>query len=185
MFRLVVSKNQIKVAQTEPMTSGSVDVYQIQFEFSDDWDGFLKFAVFDDGDVRIEIPLDESNICNIPWEVMTDPGDTVEAGVYGAKGKQVLPTIWATLGKIQEGVIEGEAPADSPSGWQAAFSQIAVSKGDNLNFIDGDLQLRSGENVLSTLRLTVDDFEGDSTRPMSAAGVENIVGNIDVLLRTI
>lgn len=32
---------------------------------------------------------------------------------------------------------------------------------------------------------TVDNFDGDKTLPMSASGVETIIGNIDALLGTI
>ena len=32
---------------------------------------------------------------------------------------------------------------------------------------------------------TVDDFSGDNTLPMTAAGIQTVVGNIDVLLGTI
>lgn len=126
MFQVTVSKNQAVVTETEPITSGSVDVYQILFTFSDDWDGFTRYAVFDDGDRRIEILLDETNICYIPWEVMTDPEDVVEVGVYGVNGRQVLPTIWAELGKIQEGVIEGELPSESPPPlWQITYDALS------------------------------------------------------------
>lgn len=39
------------------------------------------------------------------------------------------------------------------------------------------------EGVLSVT--TADDFQGDNTRPMTAAGVNAIVGNINVILGTI
>ena len=32
---------------------------------------------------------------------------------------------------------------------------------------------------------TADDFEGDNTRPITAAAVESTVGNIEILLKTI
>lgn len=124
MFELVVSKNQIRVSATEPITSGSVAVYEVHFQFSTDWDGFNRFAVFDDGDARIEIPIDSSNTVNIPWEVMTDPGDIVEAGVYGIRGHQVLPTIWASLGTVEEGVLEGDLPSPTPEVWRKVTEEL-------------------------------------------------------------
>lgn len=38
-------------------------------------------------------------------------------------------------------------------------------------------------NVISVL--TTDDVEGDNTKPITSKGVNTIVGNIDVLLKTI
>lgn len=124
MFELVVSKNQIQIAASELITSGSVAVYQVHFQFSKDWDGFDRFAVFDDGDTRIEVPVDSSDTVIIPWEVMTDPDDLIEAGVYGIRGHQVLPTIWSSLGTVQQGVLEGELPSPTPEVWRAAFEQL-------------------------------------------------------------
>lgn len=91
------------------VTSGSVNVYLVQFAFSADWDGLDKTAVFRAGDTKISVVLDATNRCQIPWEVLENRGRPLEAGVYGTKnGTVVLPTIWATLGTIKEGASPGE-----------------------------------------------------------------------------
>lgn len=91
------------------MTSGSVNVYLVQFAFSADWDELDKTAVFRAGDTKISVVLDATNRCQIPWEVLENRGRPLEAGVYGTKnGTVVLPTIWATLGTIKEGASPGE-----------------------------------------------------------------------------
>lgn len=46
MFLLHASKNNLTVRQREPLTSGSVNVNMVQFEFSSDWDGLERTAVF-------------------------------------------------------------------------------------------------------------------------------------------
>lgn len=91
------------------VTSGSVNVYLVQFAFSADWDELDKTAVFRAGDTKISVVLDATNRCQIPWEVLENRGRPLEAGVYGTKnGTVVLPTIWATLGTIKEGASPGE-----------------------------------------------------------------------------
>lgn len=91
------------------VTSGSVNVYLVQFAFSTDWDELDKTAVFRAGDTKISVVLDATNRCQIPWEVLENRGRPLEAGVYGTKnGTVVLPTIWATLGTIKEGTSPGE-----------------------------------------------------------------------------
>lgn len=91
------------------VTSGSVNVYLVQFAFSTDWDELDKTAVFRAGDTKISVVLDATNRCQIPWEVLENRGRPLEAGVYGTKnGTVVLPTIWATLGTIKEGASPGE-----------------------------------------------------------------------------
>ena len=91
------------------VTSGSVNVYLVQFSFSAYWDGLDKTAVFRAGDTKISVVLDATNRCQIPWEVLENRGRPLESGVYGTKnGTVVLPTIWATLGTIKEGASPGE-----------------------------------------------------------------------------
>ena len=46
MFILYANKNMLSLRQREPVTSGSVNVYSVLFEFSDDWDGLARTAVF-------------------------------------------------------------------------------------------------------------------------------------------
>ena len=115
MFILYAEKNQLTVRRSEPVTSGSGDVYRVRFEFSADWAGLKRMAVFRAGDTSVSILLDGSGTCRLPWKVLTRPGVQLRAGVYGTRGGSVvLPTIWAGMGTIQEGVASGGAvpPAD-------------------------------------------------------------------------
>lgn len=109
MFRFYAKKVILEVTQKEVVTSGSVNVYQCQFQFDNAWDGLEKTAVFDAGDDTVSTLLDETGMCIIPWEVLQDARRTLYAGVYGTKnGNVVLPTIWANCGEIKPGVTQGE-----------------------------------------------------------------------------
>lgn len=109
MFSLFAKKNVLAVNQREVVTSGSVNVYEVQFQFDSEWDGLEKTAVFRAGDCTVSTLLDETETCIIPWEVFQDAKRTLYAGVYGTKnGNTVLPTIWASLGEIKPGVTQGE-----------------------------------------------------------------------------
>ena len=109
MFRFYAKKVVLELNQKEIVTSGSVNVYQCQFQFDNAWDGLEKTAVFQAGNDTISTILDETGMCIIPWEVLQDAKRTLYAGVYGTKnGNVVLPTIWASCGEIKEGVNPGE-----------------------------------------------------------------------------
>lgn len=108
MFSLTANKVLLKLNERETVTSGSVNVYTVQLAFSSEWDGLDKTAVFQAGSDVISVVLDESQTCTIPWEVLENPRRTLYAGVYGTKnGDVVLPTIWTSLGTIQQGVTTG------------------------------------------------------------------------------
>lgn len=210
MFKLQARKTELCLLAQEPVTSGSVNVYEARFEFSKDWEGLERVAVFQTGDTAREALLDDSGTCVVPWEVLTVPRVRLLAGVYGTRGGEiVLPTVWADLGSILEGVPtngEGTRPP-TPDPWR----QELARKGDRLDYTEaGYLGLFSGDKLLSSVLVSggggsiiyrfghglkqdgvnvsvdaVSDFKGDNTLPMTAAGVQATVGNIEALLETI
>lgn len=151
MFKLYARKNQLTITKREPLTSGSVNVYRARFEFSDDWQGMKRKAVFIGSGVQIPVLLDDSGECDIPWETLVKHGGQLIAGVYGTTDDSTLPTIRVSLGTILEGVTpNGEGPKPpTPDIWQ----QELDSKGDALDYNGGKLYLLSGENVLSAVHL--------------------------------
>lgn len=126
MFILYAKKNILNVEQQETVTSGSVNVYQAQFQFNNAWDGLEKTAVFQAGDESVSILLDETGVCTVPWEVLQEAKRTLCAGVYGTKnGNVVLPTIWGDLGEIKPGVTPGEsAQPPTPSVYEQILAEI-------------------------------------------------------------
>lgn len=109
MIKLTASKSCLTASRQELLVEGAVNVNIVQFVFSSDWDGLTKTAVFQAGSYKYSVLLDESNEAPIPWEALQNPRRTLYAGVYGTNGESlVLPTIWASLGTIQEGASPGE-----------------------------------------------------------------------------
>ena len=209
MFTLYADKTQLTLRDREPMTSGSANVYHARFEFSPDWDGLTRIAVFKAGAASRSVLLDDTNECVIPWEVLEQyrPFTSLMAGVYGTKGGEiVLPTVWARLGIILEGVPAppGVIPP-TPELWQQELAKkqdvlrglpgqvvgfdeagraVAVdmpSGGGTGYDVGHGLAVKDGKLTV----VTTDDFTGDNTLPMTAAGVENVVGNIEILLKAI
>lgn len=210
MILLYADKNQLTVREGEPLTSGAVNAFQARFEFSPDWEGLTRKAVFQAGGKRVCAPLDENGVCTIPWEVLEKPLIPLKAGVYGTRDDTVLPSAWAKLGTIRQGAVPGgETRPPTPALWQ----QTLAGKGDRLDYTqEGKLGLYAGNKLLSAVTVvggtggtgggygvghglklvsgnlsvdTVDGFSGDNTLPMTAAGVQTAVGSIEALLGTI
>lgn len=105
MFLLQAQKNKLTVIERETLTSGSVNVYSVRFQFSPDWKDLVKTAVFECGGESRSIILNRSDSCSIPWEVLKQYGPKLYCGIYGSRrGEMILPTIWADLGPVQQGV---------------------------------------------------------------------------------
>lgn len=151
IFILYADKTRLALRQREAMTSGSVNVCQVQFEFSEDWEGLTKTAVFEAGGESRSVLLDDTGLCAIPWEVLAVPKRELRAGVYGARGgDMVLPTVWANLGVILEGAAPaGELYPPTPELWEQALA----GKGDGLALDGQTLKLLSGEETLSQVEL--------------------------------
>lgn len=130
-----VDKNIATISRTEPMTSGSSKVYLVEFYFSPEWEDLNRVAVFRAGDTIVDVILDNSNICFMPWEVLVDHSIPVDFGVYGTRnGDVVLPTIWASTETILEGVVTGaDSQPPSPTLYEQLLDKLKIL--DNL----GDL----------------------------------------------
>ena len=111
MFLLQVRKNSLAVRSWELLSSGAVNENRVRFQFSADWDGLSRTAVFSAGEVSRSVLLAEDTMCAIPWEVLAEPRLRLYVGVYGVGdgGETVLPTVWADLGEIYPGVVPAQA----------------------------------------------------------------------------
>lgn len=150
MIKLYVNKNHLTVRERELLTSGSVNAYQVLFEFSPDWDGLERTAVFRSGKKSVSVLLGADGECKIPWEVLSFHGQRIYAGVCGTRGGDlVLPTVWADLGAVQEGARPGEPSSPpTPELWEQALEK----KGDALGYTEaGELGLYAGETLLSSV----------------------------------
>ena len=206
MFILYADKNKLTLRQREPVTSGSANVYPVCFEFSGEWDGLERVAVFKSGGETVRVLLDGSGQCVIPWEVLQKPMLPLEAGVCGTYGGDtVLPTVWANLGTILPGAapVEPSLPP-TPELWRQELErkqdrlrglpgQVAGfnEAGDlvPVDMLSGGTAYQFGHGLKKDgVTVSVDmasDENPDKTLPVSAAAMEAAVGNINVLLGTI
>lgn len=124
MFVLYADKNKLAVRRRELVTSGSVNACAARFEFSPDWQGLTTKAVFMGSGTTKTVLLD-GNECVIPWEVLASAGRPLMAGVFGTLDETVLPTVWASLGTILEGVpTDGEgARPPTPDAWEQELAK--------------------------------------------------------------
>lgn len=162
MFLLRAEKVRLQATHMEPITSGSVKAYLVKFEFSSDWDGLTRVAVFAAGSVSRSVLLGENNECEIPWEVLAEPGFRLDAGVYGTnENSVVLPTVWVNLGVILVGTTTGEeAKPPIPDLWEQELGK----KGDGLGLTDNRrLGLYSGSKLLSSVDISGEVGEDGAT----------------------
>lgn len=137
----------------------SVQYHIAKFKFDESWDGFSKTIWFknkssnvDDEDVVIPVILgDGDTFCEIPWEVIKRKGLFVVA-VQGISGDT---EIWTKDKKpiiIEESDKSGDTVTPEPT--IPIYNQIInllSNKGDNLQYSQNILSLKSGDKTLSSV----------------------------------
>lgn len=174
MFLVAANTRQALVGQKEWITTGSSGI-QVQFLFSDDWEGLSKFAVFRNAEIeesKIPIALPESNLTELPAENCAAEyvDEKVYVGVYGSDGLGhiIIPTIWVSLGVLKEGAAyEGmDPPQPTPDMW-AQILAIAQNAG--------------AENAEAAEAAEAGAKEAASTAQAAAAEVKNLSVDADTL----
>ncbi len=154
---LIAEKASLRaVLPRETLTRGMRNAVFCRVRFDSTWDGLTKIAVFSDGYRSVDIPEEqwESNTFPIPDSVTAVIGATVRLGIYGTDGERVvLPTVWCSLGVVQEGADPSGAEnleAENPVWAQVLARQDALEEA-------------SGRSVLPYTTLTRDGKSGTVT----------------------
>lgn len=113
MITIYVQKTQARAELDAPVTSGSVG-REVQFQFSDDWNGLAKTAVFETNNYKETATVPVSGTLAIPEDVLAYPGFQLRIGVIGktAGDATVIPTVYADCGMIKPGA--STAPVSTP-----------------------------------------------------------------------
>lgn len=126
---IIVTANARDAAckSTDLITSGSVGI-PVVFALSGDFDGLACVAVFQGSGASVDVALDSGGRCDVPPEVVAQPGGHIKIGVYGhnAQGTIVVPTVWTETTRILPGAKpSGFIPGPPTPDWAAQVQQWA------------------------------------------------------------
>lgn len=150
------------------LTSGMVGV-PVNIEYNEEWNGLTKNVVFRVGGFS-RVRRNAGTSTTVPWEVLRIQGGFLSIGIDGRNetGDVVIPTVWATVGKILPGA-NGEIPAapnpgnDEPGGSYGSTiddSQVSLAATWSSKKI-GDLIDSVAENARDGLELVKSEFKHD------------------------
>ena len=113
MIKCNVTNVAITLTETETLTAGRVGL-ECQFSFSSEWDGLAITAYFLGSTTKAVVV--NGDTVTVPAESMAEPGYKLYVGVVGknAQGNIVIPTLWASAGKIKRSPGEEEEATPSP-----------------------------------------------------------------------
>lgn len=103
-----------EMIEEEMLAAGMVGK-QVQFAFSEEWEGLRKVAVYKAGDACCTT-VDVETVDDIPAEVLACSLQRLQVGIYGISedGSVVTPTIYATGPFIHISAVVGDDPCFDP-----------------------------------------------------------------------
>ncbi|MBO5208079.1 MAG: hypothetical protein J6B68_01905 [Lachnospiraceae bacterium] len=113
-LELQLENQLLTILNQEIIASGDTNTDQCAFSFSDEWEGYVKTAVFYQDKANTQyVVLESDDTCMIPATAMAREGN-LHIGVFGISGSKVLTSTVETI-YINEGAISGEGISTEPS----------------------------------------------------------------------
>ena len=126
--RLTVNKDIIEPIPLS-IPSGNVETHELVFDFSNEWDGLKKMAVFTRDGVSKEYTIDGATR-TVPGDVLAEPG-TLSVGVYGyiVDGETLVKRLSTNIltGKVIKGAYSNAEQGKSdvpPSAYEQLSSKV-------------------------------------------------------------
>lgn len=178
-----------EMIEEEMLAAGMVGK-QVQFLFSEEWDGLRKVAVYKAGDTCCTT-VDVEAVDTIPAEVLACSLQRLQVGIYGISedGGVVTPTIYATGPFIHISAVLGEDPCFDPENtfWirlEEAIGELTeLSTEEKTSLVLAINENRAHINALAedTLRFTEQtltaDQQAQARQNIGAVGVDEMSGS--------
>ena len=122
-YTFKIDDERIKPRPDLRFYTGNINSYTFQFEFSNQWDGLIKFAIFITEKISYTM-LIENNLVSIPHEILENPG-VCQFGIYATNGEDNIKRISTNLIDLEilQGAYKiGESPqTPTPDVWETIF----------------------------------------------------------------
>ena len=144
MIQIIVQaqKASCRKSSGERITTGMVGK-QVSFDFSAEWDGLVKTAVFEGSGVTKDVTL-SGDTAVIPHECLTAPGGMLRVGVFGTDGTIQTPTVYTDIGQIEQGADPSGDTSEDPT--LPIWAQLQAMIGDL-----GNLTTTAKENLVAAV----------------------------------
>lgn len=163
----------------ESLTPGSVNAVQLEFTFSDEWNGLTKTCVFSN---EIEtVPAEMQNdITSVPTEVLDEVYRWISVGVSGedAEGTVIIPTIWCRIGQCipgasgrfvtidmlqaywskQEIMFELEGDGTKLLGDDGLYHYVSQGGGDDDNVFIAEYNVTTAQEIIAFIDASKEPF---------------------------
>ena len=165
MIQIIVQaqKASCRKSSGERITTGMVGK-TVSFDFSAEWDGLVKTAVFECSGVKKDVTL-SGDTAVIPHECLTAPGGMLRVGVFGTDGTIQTPTVYTDIGQIEQGADpSGDTSADPTlpiwaqlQAMMGSLDNLTTTARDNLVAAINEAAKSGGGGAAADVRMQVAD----------------------------
>ena len=176
LANIKISKTTAKVTAVEPITAGLIDA-TVTVEFDATWKDYNKVYVWSGNN---QVIVDTKTTGIIPAEVVANPKSELKFGVYGVKGDEATPTIWANLGFVRPGADPSGDESTDPSlpVWAQLQEQIAKLNGadpEEVKKIIEDYLADAGPKpIISAVDLMADAWVGSGNLHSQVVSIDGV-----------
>lgn len=146
-MKITIQNQTIKVTSADILVAGTVNVYEVEFDFDAAWEGYTRMAVFEGragGKAESREAVIDGGKAVIPWETLL-PNGYLRIGVYGVRDNQRLPTIYTERLTVQRGAEQAEPSAEpTPGVIEQILIQTAADRTAAAESADAAEQARQG-----------------------------------------
>lgn len=178
------------ITEDDTLRQNSQKSYEVEFIFSESWNGYSKTAIFEAGPASVIVALTE-NRCIIPAECLKHGSVKLKIGIYGLNGEKRKGTVWCVGSMIIPDAIMGTGgssgtplPDDIYSEIMAAIGDLSAAgfEGKTLAEVFKEIkesvcETATDEEVKSMLNGAFGEFSGSPTDP---EGEDNTATNKEV-----
>lgn len=143
MIKVYCNGTRIQCLRQGELTVGMAGA-PIEFDFSEEWNGLTKIAVFRCDGAR-DVLLSESGEVIVPHEILTVPGMDVEVGVHAIREDGTTwpsPTTYCKIGRVKAGADPAGDESYPPTPDVGEQVLAAVAKAEQ---IAGEVERRANE----------------------------------------
>lgn len=183
MFELIANGHNLSTLKRELLVCGNVNTYEVKFTLSEDWQALDSISAVFNTDGGVYPVIMDGTTVKIPWEVLTEPNQTVFVGLYGYTGEQlVMVSNLVVLGDVVPGgklIFPQEEMSRTPS----PYEQLDIKFTNEIKEIreilesGGTVDLEPVYERLQTLESFRDDYINKSNlrkwKVLGSVTVEN------------
>lgn len=179
-MKINVNKNEafIEYEENEKINRGEYKVHKCYFDFSEEYDGLTKKAIFETFMVKKEVPIINDE-CDIPYEVLNSERIKLRVYAYSTDGDELILRYsprYSEFHASEGSYIDGAEPSKEITPTQFEQYTDALNKG--LNEVDSSLKTLDKTNAETIKSSDYAKEQGDNAKTI-ADEIKNKLDNGD------